>query len=87
MDAENLLTAEQVLDTCDENTIAVIVTFGQTSLGSSRDVAGALPLDDLQNRTGLDIPIHVDAASGEASVAPFCAPDIVWDFRIARVKS
>jgi glutamate decarboxylase len=36
MDAENLLTAEQVLDACDENTIAVIVTFGQTFTGSSR---------------------------------------------------
>jgi glutamate decarboxylase len=33
MDAENLLTAEQVLDACDENTIAVIVTFGQTFTG------------------------------------------------------
>ena len=65
MDAENLLTAEQVLDACDENTIAVVVTFGQTFTGKFEDVAAiSSALDDLQNRTGLDIPIHVDAASG-----------------------
>jgi len=87
MDAENLLTAEQVLDACDENTIAVVVTFGQTFTGKFEDVAAiSSALDDLQNRTGLDIPIHVDAASG-GFVAPFCAPDVVWDFRIPRVKS
>ena len=43
-------------------------------------------LDDLQKRTGLDIDIHVDGASG-GFLAPFCAPDIVWDFRLPRVKS
>ena len=30
--------------------------------------------------------MHVDAASG-GFLAPFCAPDIVWDFRLPRVKS
>ena len=35
---------------------------------------------------GLDIPIHVDAASG-GFLAPFCQPEIVWDFRLPRVKS
>ena len=44
-------------------------------------------LDDLQARTGLDVPIHVDAASG-GFLAPFCAPDLpLWDFRLERVKS
>ena len=43
-------------------------------------------LDKLQKRKGLDIDIHVDAASG-GFLAPFCAPDIVWDFRLPRVKS
>ena len=48
----------------------------------------ALPqaLDKLPSDTGLDIDIHVDGASG-AFLAPFCAPDVVWDFRIPRVKS
>src|SRR5207253_7255966 len=33
------------------------------------------------------LPIfHVDAASG-GFLAPFCAPDLVWDFRLPRVKS
>ena len=30
--------------------------------------------------------MHVDAASG-GFLAPFCAPDVVWDFRLPRVKS
>ncbi len=40
----------------------------------------------MQEDTGLDIPIHVDGASG-GFLAPFCAPDLVWDFRLPRVKS
>src|SRR5438477_517253 len=36
--------------------------------------------------TGLDIDIHVDAASG-GFLAPFCAPDVAFDFRLPRVKS
>ena len=39
-----------------------------------------------RRRTGLDVDIHVDGASG-AFLAPFCAPDILWDFRVPRVKS
>ena len=72
---------------CDENTIMVVPTFGQTFTGLFEDVAGvAGALDDLQAKTGLDIPIHVDAASG-GFLAPFTAPDLVWDFRLPRVKS
>jgi glutamate decarboxylase len=48
------------------------------------ELAGAL--DKLQSDTGLDVDIHIDGASG-AFLAPFCAPDIEWDFRIPRVKS
>jgi glutamate decarboxylase len=46
----------------------------------------AAELDALQARTGLDIPIHVDGASG-AMVAPFLEPDLAWDFRLPRVAS
>lgn len=46
----------------------------------------AKALDDLHARTGLDIPIHVDAASG-GFIAPFIQPDLEWDFRIPRVQS
>ena len=47
--------------------------------------AGAA-LDDLQRETGLDIPIHVDAASG-GFIAPFIEQKLEWDFRVERVKS
>jgi glutamate decarboxylase len=34
----------------------------------------------------VDVPIHVDGASG-GFVAPFLQPDLLWDFRLPRVKS
>ena len=71
----------------DENTIMVVPTFGVTYTGSYELVEPlAAALDRLQTDTGLDVDIHVDGASG-AFLAPFCAPDIVWDFRLPRVKS
>ncbi len=39
-----------------------------------------------QADSGLDVPIHVDGASG-AMIAPFIQPDLVWDFRLPRVAS
>ena len=85
---ELCLTPERMLEQVDENTIAVVATLGVTYHGLYEDVADlAAALDDLQQRTGLDVPIHVDAASG-GFLAPFCAPDLApWDFRLARVKS
>ena len=81
------LTPGQVAERCDENTIAVVVTFGQTFTGLYEDVREiARALDELQERTGLDVPIHVDAASG-GFLAPFAAPELVWDFRLSRVRS
>ena len=46
----------------------------------------AAALDSLQSETGLDVPLHVDGASG-AFVAPFIDPDLEWDFRLPRVAS
>ena len=46
----------------------------------------AKELDAIQRDTGLDIPLHVDGASG-GFIAPFIQPELVWDFRIERVKS
>lgn len=81
-----LLTPEDVVKHCDENTIMVVPTFGQTFTGFFEDVAGiSAALDDLA-QTGPDIPIHVDAASGGFQ-APFTVPGLVWDFRLPRVKS
>ncbi|MGD1094278.1 MAG: glutamate decarboxylase, partial [Bryobacteraceae bacterium] len=72
---------------CDENTIGVVTVLGSTFTGEYENVSGlSAELDRLQERTGLDIPIHVDGASG-AFVAPFIQPDLFWDFKLPRVKS
>ncbi|MBN7793041.1 glutamate decarboxylase [Microbacterium esteraromaticum] len=71
----------------DENTIGVVAILGQTYTGLYEPVQQiAAKLDEIQAATGLDVRIHVDGASG-AMVAPFCQPDLVWDFRIDRVNS
>ncbi|MBT0461321.1 glutamate decarboxylase [Morganella morganii] len=72
---------------CDENTIGVVATLGVTFTGIYEPVAElAKELDAIQRDTGLDIPLHVDGASG-GFIAPFIQPELVWDFRIERVKS
>lgn len=82
-----LMTPEEVLKLCDENTIGVVPTLGVTFTGEYEPVqAVSDALDQFQQDTGIDIPIHVDGASG-GFLAPFCAPDLVWDFRLPRVKS
>jgi glutamate decarboxylase len=82
-----LMEPEQCLERCDENTIMVVATLGQTFTGLFEDVRGiAAALDGLEASRGLDIPLHVDGASG-GFLAPFTAPDLEWDFRLERVKS
>ncbi|MEU0371653.1 glutamate decarboxylase [Streptomyces sp. NPDC006283] len=72
---------------CDENTIGVVAVLGSTFDGSYEPVADVCAaLDALQERTGFDIPVHVDGASG-AMIAPFLDEDLVWDFRLPRVSS
>ncbi|MFF8834385.1 glutamate decarboxylase [Streptomyces sp. NPDC015130] len=81
------LDAETAAALCDENTIGVVAVLGSTFDGSYEPVAEiCAALDALQERTGLDIPVHVDGASG-AMVAPFLDEDVVWDFRLPRVSS
>jgi glutamate decarboxylase len=81
------MTPEDVLARVDENTIFVVPTLGLTYTGAYEPVQEiAAALDQLQADTGLDVDIHIDAASG-GFTAPFCAPDLVWDFRLPRVKS
>ena len=81
------LDAERMLELVDENTIFVVPTFGVTYTGAYEPVLElSQALDHLQEKTGLDVEIHVDGASG-AFLAPFCAPDLQFDFRIPRVKS
>ncbi len=76
-----------MIEACDENTIGVVPTFGVTYTGNyefPQPLHDAL--DKFQADTGIDIDMHIDAASG-GFLAPFVAPDIVWDFRLPRVKS
>jgi glutamate decarboxylase len=81
------LTADGMLAVVDENTIGVVPILGVTYNGVYEPVKElADALDDLQTRTGLDIPMHVDAASG-GFIAPFLDPHLEWDFRVPRVHS
>ena len=81
------LSAEEAVKLCDENTIGVVAILGSTFDGSYEPVEEiCAALDDLQERTGLDVAVHVDGASG-GFVAPFADPDLVWDFRLPRVAS
>jgi glutamate decarboxylase len=82
-----ILSPEEAVALCDENTIGVVAILGSTFDGAYEPVAeicGAL--DRFQEETGIDVPVHVDGASG-AFVAPFIDEDLVWDFRLPRVAS
>ncbi|MDO8736048.1 MAG: glutamate decarboxylase [Thermoleophilia bacterium] len=81
------LGVEEAAGLCDENTIAVLTIMGSTYDGSYEPVKemGAA-LDRLQDEKGIDIPIHVDGASG-GFIAPFLQPELEWDFRVPRVQS
>jgi glutamate decarboxylase len=81
------LTGPEAAALCDENTIGVVAILGSTFDGSYepvKEIADAL--DALEREGGLDVSIHVDAASG-GFIAPFIQPDLEWDFRLARVQS
>jgi glutamate decarboxylase len=79
--------AAEAVALCDENTIGVVAVLGSTFDGTYEPVEEVCQLlDELQERTGWDIPVHVDGASG-AMIAPFLDHDLVWDFRLPRVAS
>ncbi|CSG07535.1 glutamate decarboxylase GadB [Shigella sonnei] len=68
---------KRMIEACDENTIGVVPTFGVTYTGNyefPQPLHDAL--DKFQADTGIDIDMHIDAASG-GFLAPFVAPDIV----------
>src|SRR5215217_543744 len=81
------LSAEEAVAVCDENTIGVVAILGSTFDGSYEPIKEICDaLDDLETRTGVDVPVHVDGASG-AFVAPFLDTELEWDFRLPRVSS
>jgi glutamate decarboxylase len=65
------LTPEEVMNMVDENTIGVVAVLGTTFTGEFDPVAEIHDALVAHNHeTGLQIPMHVDAASG-GFVAPF----------------
>jgi glutamate decarboxylase len=71
----------------DENTIGVAAVVGTTFTGHADDVAGINDfLLQLKDKKGLDVPLHIDGASG-AFVWPFLYPHSEWDFRLEQVRS
>jgi glutamate decarboxylase len=81
------LSAEEAVALCDENTIGVVAILGSTFDGSYEPVKEICDaLDVFERETGIDVPVHVDGASG-AFVAPFVDPELVWDFSLPRVAS
>ncbi|OKL61100.1 Glutamate decarboxylase 4 [Talaromyces atroroseus] len=73
----------EAVNLVDENTIGICVILGTTYTGEYED---AKTINDLLVKKGLDVPIHIDAASG-GFVAPFVNPNLEWDFRLEKVVS
>ncbi|MBV9047514.1 MAG: glutamate decarboxylase, partial [Solirubrobacterales bacterium] len=78
---------EDVEPHVDENTIGVAAVLGTTFTGHADDVVGINDyLVELKRERGLDVPMHVDGASG-GFVWPFLYPHSEWDFRLEQVRS
>ena len=81
------LNIEEAIRMCDENTICIVPIAGVTWTGMNDDIEGLdKALDAYNAKTGYDIPIHVDAASG-GFILPFLYPEKKWDFRLKWVLS
>ncbi len=81
------ITAKDVVEIIDENTIAVGAVVGTTFTGQMDPIKEInTALVDIKNTKGWDIPIHVDGASG-GFIMPFLYPEIEWDFRLEQVRS
>ena len=71
----------------DENTIGVAAVLGTTFTGHRDDITGINDhLVALKNDKGLDVPLHIDGASG-GFTWPFLYPHSEWDFRLEQVRS
>jgi glutamate decarboxylase len=78
---------EDVEPLIDENTIGVAAVLGTTFTGHADDIVGINKLlVELKNEKGLDVPLHIDGASG-GFVWPFLYPHSEWDFRLEQVRS
>jgi glutamate decarboxylase len=78
---------EDVEPHIDENTIGVAAVLGTTFTGHRDDIVGINDLLlELKKQKGIDVPLHIDAASG-GFVWPFLYPHSEWDFRLEQVRS
>ena len=83
---ETVMDADDFREHIDENTIGVVGVVGTTFTGQCDDVVGIdQMLTELKGK-GLEVPMHIDAASG-GFVFPFSHPDFTWDFRLESVVS
>jgi len=82
-----VIGVQEAIERVDEGTIGVVGILGSTYTGEYEPIAELdEALGQLNERTGWDVPIHVDAASG-GFVAPFTRPGLRWDFRLPLVRS
>jgi glutamate decarboxylase len=77
---------EDVEPHVDENTIGVAAVLGTTFTGHADDIVGIDALLVGLRERGLEVPLHIDGASG-GFVWPFLYPDSAWDFRLDSVRS
>lgn len=81
------LDIDKALEMCDENTIGIVPIMGITYTGQYDDVKQLNDkLHKFNKEKGLEIPIHVDAASG-GFITPFIQPELEWDFKLEWVHS
>ncbi len=86
-DSKRTLDPEQAIKMCDENTICIVGIMGVTWTGLNDDIEALdAALDEYNKRTGSEIAIHVDAASG-GFIEPFLHKENRWDFRLKWVWS
>ncbi len=82
-----VITPEEVVARCDENTIGAVAILGTTFTGEFEPIEAIHDALVSHNAArGLEVPLHVDAASG-GFVAPFLHPQLRWDFRLPNVVS
>ena len=81
------LNIDEAIRMCDENTICIVPIMGVTWTGMNDDVEALNDaLEEYNAKTGYNIPIHIDAASG-GFILPFLNPKKKWDFRLKWVYS
>jgi glutamate decarboxylase len=82
-----VIRPEDVVERMDENTIGAVAILGTTYTGEFEPIEAIHDAIVAENKErGLDVPLHIDAASG-GFVAPFLHPKLKWDFRLPQVKS